>query len=375
MLFMPLNFLLMWPLGLLSIALLGSGVYILYEWYEGELNSTLYLVIGLVLVLWSLAGHLPLLLLLRRPGVDEPKPTRNGTVQMLKRPDGSKIRVEFYGPAEGPVLILTHGWGPNSTIWYYVKKQLGEHFRLVVWDLPGLGKSSKPKNQDYSIEKYARDLEAVVALVKDRPVTLLGHSIGGMIVLTFCRLFPDQLGQQVAGLVLVDTTYTNPVKTAILSRFLRAVQQPLLKPLLYLTIGLWPLVWLMNWLNYLNGTLHLSMWLSGFRGTETRGQLNFSTLLSLHGSPAVLARGTLAMLDYEAMATLPKIQIPVLIIVGDSDIVTVPAASKRMSAELAEAELVILKQAGHMGLMEHNQRFSEIVGQFSASCSNPPHSY
>jgi pimeloyl-ACP methyl ester carboxylesterase len=59
--------------------------------------------------------------------------------------------------------------------------------------MPGLGKSQGPRNHDYRLEKMAADLEAVVARV-DRPVVLVGHSIGGMISLTFCRLFPSIWG-------------------------------------------------------------------------------------------------------------------------------------------------------------------------------------
>jgi pimeloyl-ACP methyl ester carboxylesterase len=367
MVFMPFSFLLIWLVGLLSISILGGGIYILYEWYIGELVGMSYCVGGLGMILWSFGGRFISLPLFRRAGRDEPKRIRSETVQRLRRPDGTVLQVEFYGPEDGQPIILSHGWGPNSTVWYYAKRQLSDRFRVIVWDLPGLGKSSKPKNQDYSLEKYARDLEAVVDLV-GKPVILLGHSMGGMLTLTFCRLFPEQLGSRVAGLILVDTTYTNPVKTAIWSKVLRALQKPLLEPLLYLTIGLSPVLWLMTWLSYLNGSLHISVELSGFKGTETRGQLEFSALLSALGSPGVLARGTLAMLKYDETATLSTIHIPVLLIVGASDIATKPGASIRMNAELPQSEFVALKPSGHMSLMEQNQEFAEVVSAFSTSC-------
>jgi pimeloyl-ACP methyl ester carboxylesterase len=367
MLFMPLNIPLVWLFGLLSIGILGGGIYMVYEWYIGELVDLVYLVSGLAMILWSFGGRLISLPLFRRRGVDEPKRIRSGTVQRVPRPDGTVLQVEFYGPEDGQPIILSHGWGPNSTVWYYVKRQLSDRFRVIVWDLPGLGKSTKPKNNDYSLEKYARDLEAVVNLV-GKPVILLGHSMGGMLTLTFCRLFPEQLGRQVAGLILVDTTFINPVKTSIFSKFLRLVQKPLLEPLLYLTIVLSPLVWLMTWLSYLNGLLYVSVELSGFTGTETRGQLEFSTLLSALASPAVLARGTLAMFKYNETPTLSTIEIPVLLVVGASDIATRPAASIRMKAELPQSDLVILKRGGHMSLMEQHQRFAEAVRKFCAGC-------
>ncbi len=53
------------------------------------------------------------------------------------------------------------------------------------------------------MENLASDLEAVLATVGDRPAILVGHSMGGMILLTFCRLFPGAVGTRVAGLAVV----------------------------------------------------------------------------------------------------------------------------------------------------------------------------
>ncbi len=365
--FMPLDFLLRLLSNLVIIVLLGGGSYTLYQWYEGELVSDLWLYLSIGLLLWSFLGFLPILLL-HRSGRDEPTPLRSKRVQRLVRPDGSEIQVEFYGPDRAPTLILTHGWGPDSTAWYYAKKQLTDQFRVIVWDLPGLGKSKKPHNRDYSLEKYARDLEAVLALVEDQPAILVGHSMGGMILLTFCRLFSEHLEQRVAGLILVDSTYTNPLKTTTFSKLLLSLQKPLLEPSLHLAIALSPLLWLTSWLSYLNGSVLLTTEISGFTGTETRGQLNFSSLIGIKSSPGVLARGVLAMFKFDETATLPTISVPTLVVVGNSDIATRPVASKRISAEVPQAELSVLSPGGHMALMERNQQFSEIVRAFSNSC-------
>ncbi|MBW4520024.1 MAG: alpha/beta hydrolase [Scytolyngbya sp. HA4215-MV1] len=364
---MPLDFLLRLLSNLGIIVLLGGGSYIFYQWYEGGLVSDRWLYLGIGLFLWSFLGFLPILLL-HRAGRDEPTPHRSKRVQRLIRPDGSEIQVEFYGPDHAPTLILTHGWGPDSTAWYYAKKQLTDQFRVIVWDLPGLGKSQKPDNRDYSLEKYARDLEVVLALVEDQSAILVGHSMGAMILLTFCRLFPEHLGQRVAGLILVDGTYTNPLKTTTFSPLLLALQKPLLEPLLYLAIALSPLLWLTSWLSYLNGSTLLTTEISGFTGTETRGQLNFSSLIGIKASPGVLARGVLAMFKFDETATLPKISVPTLVVVGKSDIATRPVASKRISAEVPQAELSVLSPGGHMVLMERNQQFLQIVRAFSTSC-------
>lgn len=105
---MPLDFLFRLLSNLVTIALLGGGAYIFYQWYEGELVSARWLYLSIGLLLWSFLGFLPILLL-HRPGRDEPKPMRSDRVQRLIRPDGSEIQVEFYGSEQAPTLILTHG--------------------------------------------------------------------------------------------------------------------------------------------------------------------------------------------------------------------------------------------------------------------------
>ena len=49
------------------------------------------------------------------------------------------LHVELYGNADAPPVVFTHGWGGDATEWYYVKKDLARKFRLILWDLPGLG--------------------------------------------------------------------------------------------------------------------------------------------------------------------------------------------------------------------------------------------
>ena len=132
--------------------------------------------------------------------------------------------MECYGREDAPPIILTHGWGANSTEWDYLKKELSEEFRLIVWDLPGLGRSTRPTNRDYSMENLSRHLDAVLALAGDQPAILLGHSIGGMITLTFCRLFLKAMGDRVRAIALVQTTHTNPVRTTNMAGLLTALE-------------------------------------------------------------------------------------------------------------------------------------------------------
>lgn len=298
---------------------------------------------------------------------DEANARHTGAVQYVQGTANSKIRVETYGAAEGPTLLFTHGWGMDSTEWYYAKRDLSSHFRLILWDLPGLGGSAQPEDHDFALEKLAQDLHSVLAAANGKPVVLVGHSIGGMINLTFCRLFPEALGREVAGIVQVDTSYTNPVRTTKHSRLSLALQKPVAEPILHAMAGLSPLVHAMNWLSYQNGTSYLMNAKSSFAGAETRGQIDLVSRLQAEASPGVVARGTLAMFHWDATPVLPRVGVPVLIIVGREDTTTLPWASERMRKTLPHATLSVVSPSAHYSLLEQNQRINSEISQFATA--------
>jgi hypothetical protein len=124
-----------------------------FDPHIGYNHETLLLVVAVALLFWVLVGGvivrgvLSLYMKTRSSdsGASLPKHSRAGAmVSRLGRPDGSELRVECYGREDAPPIILTHGWGANSTEWDYLKKELAEDFRLIVWDLPGLGLSTRP---------------------------------------------------------------------------------------------------------------------------------------------------------------------------------------------------------------------------------------
>ena len=384
----PIFILHTWLFGLVSLGMIGGAVYLGHEWQRrcwgwdpvaqksvfephfGWNSDTALLAAWVVLTVVALFGGAlirGILQLTRNRKIPDTEPDISlepAARQRLRRPDGSELEVEFYGPEEATPIVLTHGWGFHGAEWNYLKRELAGRFRLIAWDEPGLGKSTRPSNRDYSLENLATDLDAVLALAGDKPAILLGHSIGGMIILTFCRLFPDALGSRVLGLVLTHTTPTNPVRTTSGAALYSAIEKPVLVPLMYVTIALSPLVWLMNWLSYRNGTAHLSTMRSSFGGTESWSQLEFATQFQVKASPAVLARGMLAMMRYDATKTLCDIEVPTLVVSGNKDGVTKPEASEVIRAAIPGAQLLMLAPAKHLGLIEHHEKYAIAVRDF-----------
>lgn len=406
--FMPFQILGVWLRGLLSLALLLAGVFLIYEWYAAQrepvaglaTNDTVrtyrergesprvseatddnlrvaspgaqhrdrrelaYLIGGVALLVLSLGGGLAVPGLFRRGG-DAPAARVHGTSHRLQRPDGTTIYAEVLGPADGIPLVLTHGWGLDHNEFCYLKEGLAAHYRLILWDLPGLGRSTGPHDKNWSLEKLANDLNAVLDLAGGRPAILVGHSIGGMMILTYCRLFPEALGSRVSALVLAQTTPTNPVKTTSMATLYTVLQKPVLEPLCHLMVWLAPVAWLLNWMSYLNGSAHRSTERSSFSGQESRGQLNFITRYSVAAWPAVVARGMLGMFRYDATDVLPSLRVPTLIVAGDRDKTCKPDASVQMAAAIPQSELAVLQSAKHCGLFEHHDEFLTILRSFA----------
>ena len=369
MFMMPLTFLFMWLIGLLSLGMIAGGIYIVWAWYFGALVATAWLVLGIAMLAWSAAGRW-LIVLMHPGGSDDPVSLRSGQQHRLARPEGHELYAEIHGPETGLPIVLTHGWSLDSTAWY----RLSDRFRLILWDLPGLGQSSQPRDRDYSIERFAQDLRAVLELAGNRKVLLLGHSIGGMTIQTFCRLFPDIVATRVAGIVLANTTYTDPTRTTIASAVVHALEKPLIVPILHLTVWLWPAFWAMNVLSYLNGSAHITTRLTSFNGDVTRGQLDFTARFTAKQSPAVLARGMLAALKFDETQTLGTIPVPALILVANSDRLTVPAAGERIAATVPGATLIRINRTGHCGIIEQDRDYYDNVAQYAeslAAASNP----
>jgi pimeloyl-ACP methyl ester carboxylesterase len=372
MLLGPFNLILSLLTTVVSLAILGGGIYFVWGWYDGVLGGIAYLIGGIALIAYSFLGRWIMVALLGRRRAPDARPEITQAVShWIDRPNGSRLYVEQLGTSAGPTVILTHGLSLDATSWKYIVPQLAQTCRLFVWDLPGFGRSSGPTRSAYTMEMLAGDLEAVVELAGDGPVILAGHSLGGMTTLTYCRLYSEQLGTRVSGLILAQTTFTNPTRTALFARLLTALQEPVLRPLCWLIIALSPLLRIMNVQSFLSGMAHVTTHLTGFADQESGEQLDFAARYNVASSPASSARALLATFGYDATDILPEIRVPTLIITGDRDIVTLPEAGEILHRSLPVSQRITLKPSGHLGLIEHAGDYVEAISQWAISVTAP----
>jgi pimeloyl-ACP methyl ester carboxylesterase len=93
--------------------------------------------------------------------------------------------------------------------------------------------------------------------------------------------------------------------------------------------------------------------------------VDFTARLAAKGSPGVQAKGNLAMFRWKATEVLPTIDVPLLVLAGTKDIVTLPSASRQISEAAPHARLIEIDGGGHMGFMERAEAYNEAIIDFA----------
>ncbi len=127
------------------------------------------------------------------------------TASQSIRVNGVELAWSEHGtsPPGTPTLVLVHGYTGSSHDFALQVDALAERRRVVVLDQRGHGHSTKTGTlEGYSIEQLSRDLAAFLEAVGGGPVDLLGHSMGGRVVMTMVVQRPDL----VHSLILMDTS-------------------------------------------------------------------------------------------------------------------------------------------------------------------------
>jgi pimeloyl-ACP methyl ester carboxylesterase len=92
----------------------------------------------------------------------------------------------------GPVVVLLHGLASNAGTWSNVLPLLGGHAHVLAPDLLGSGDSAKPKAADYSVGGHAARLRDLLRELGLERATVVGHSFGGGVAMSFAYQFPER---------------------------------------------------------------------------------------------------------------------------------------------------------------------------------------
>jgi pimeloyl-ACP methyl ester carboxylesterase len=115
-------------------------------------------------------------------------------------------RIRLYEEGTGPsVVVIVAGAGDCADSWVPIRRQLGASHRVASYDRAGIGGSDA--RAAANIKRYLAELDAVIDAVSPRsPVTLVGHSLGGLIAWLYQHARPGRID----GLILLDSTPERP---------------------------------------------------------------------------------------------------------------------------------------------------------------------
>ena len=113
---------------------------------------------------------------------------------------GLRLHYWDWGNADAPLMLLVHGGRDHGRSFDLIAHSLQPHFHVLAPDLRGHGDSDWTKGGSYSLTEYVYDLSRLVRSTGASQVTIVGHSMGGMVGLIYAGTFPEQ----VAALVVLD---------------------------------------------------------------------------------------------------------------------------------------------------------------------------
>ncbi|UFS95938.1 alpha/beta fold hydrolase [Nocardia huaxiensis] len=269
-------------------------------------------------------------------------------VTTVETADGARIHVREYGPRSAPRIVLIHGYACRIEYWNPQINQLADRYRVVVYDQRGFGRSTHGA-REFSVDALGDDLsEVLAALVPAGEQTVIaGHSLGGIAMMSWAARHPEQVQRYARAVLLIDTVAERFSANTLILPFPgldRARRE--------------------RFLNYLLGRMpvpHPRFLGPLFRFTvlaasTPRAETAFTeALIAACPNPfRTRAPGVLAGLDVSA--GLAHMKVPTTVLVGVSDRLTPPSASRRivelLRANGTEPRYVELPRLGHCTTLE-----------------------
>lgn len=300
----------------------------------------------------------------------------------------------------GPALVLLHGWGLNVRVWDGLAAALCDRFRIIAVDLPGHGRSAWLPARSSLEEQAAQVRETVIDIASD--YSLVGWSLGGQIALQLAAIHPGAVAQRDAAAQPVAATARGTaarrastaavpgrlVLIATTPRFTAGPDWPHGAPPERLTAQAAGLQ--TDYRRTVSDFLELQV-RGSTGGSEALTQLRAALFahgfsdratngVSDSGSPTVtgelpeaggvnlaaLARGLELLRDTDLRPLLPRITVPTLVIAGQYDRVTHPAASRALADGLPDARYVEIRRAAHAPFLSHLPELGALIADFLA---------
>lgn len=266
---------------------------------------------------------------------------------MLLTLDGRRLYYDLIGPADAPVVLITHSLASDSGMWAeQMPPLLAAGLRVLRVDMRGHG-GSDPAPGDYTMSALARDLAQALAALDIARVHYIGLSIGGMIGQAFALEHRDRL----LSALWSDTLPASPKggEAAWAERIRIVKEAKSVAPLADPTMERW--------------------FTQAFRPRRPGRWKEIRDTVAATSAEGYLG-STAAILDYDFTARLPSLRLPVLVVCGAEDPGTPPAENRRLAGLVPGARYEEIAGARHFVNVEREWAFNRLMMEWlTAQCS------
>lgn len=246
--------------------------------------------------------------------------------------DKARIHYKSYGKGK-EALVLIHGWSCNLDYWRDQVPEFAKRNRVIAIDLPGHGESDKPQ-VTYTMDLFARAVDAVMRDAKVKRAVLMGHSMGTPVARQFYRKYP----QKTLAIVIVDGALRPFGNKQMMDQFVAGLRGP----------------------NYKEFGQQMLAGMAGpHLSSETQERIKTSFLNTPH---YVLVSAMEGMADASIWGQ-DKIDVPVLAVLAKSPFW--PPDTEQFNRSVApNLEYQMWEDVGHFLMMEKPKQFNEAVLAF-----------
>ncbi|MHA1379224.1 MAG: alpha/beta fold hydrolase [Candidatus Helarchaeota archaeon] len=272
--------------------------------------------------------------------------------------DGAKLYYEINGPKSGKPIIFLHGWGIGSAFFSeQIAPLVNEGYKVITMDARSHGKSERNTKyiktfQDQLLDLMYMDFKSLlIHLNLKEKFSLIGHSAGGGISIAFAT--QTELKKYIASMVILNSAYTISEHPSglllweLVPFFVNVIYNPVLRSGYKLVLRS-------------NATISaLSLALQRPRKNVKKWIEDLITI-----PKEQLIREYQNFKRYNIRQHLKDIECPTLIIGAELDMITPAYMSKKMAKEIPNAELIIIKNAGHGSMIEQPQLVNRKIIEF-----------
>jgi pimeloyl-ACP methyl ester carboxylesterase len=273
---------------------------------------------------------------------------------VITTPDGVPLAIREAGPADAPLtIVFFHGFCLRMGAFHFQRTRLPQHLgpgvRMVFYDQRGHGRSGEAAPESYTLTQLGRDLESVLRVVAPRGmVVLVGHSMGGMTVLSHAGQFPERYGRRIVGAALISSA-AEGVSRSPLGEILK---NPALEAFRFTARSAPKLMH--RGRNVSRSLIGPVLRAASYSDLQVSRSLDTFSQRMMNGTPILTMVEFLEALEAhdETAGLWTLLRIPTLIACGDHDLLTPDEYSRKMAASLPQSELVIVRGAGHLALLD-----------------------